>query len=123
MMWNTQSNIAIQNNIFYRPVGYAIARFRSSASGCAIDHNLLFGASAMMADSSGCTLDSSNQIGADPMFVNPWIPPYDFHLQAGGPAIGTGVSEPAVTVDFDGNPRASDAALDIGAYAFVPTAP
>jgi Right handed beta helix region/Protein of unknown function (DUF1565) len=123
MMWNTQSNIAIQNNIFYRPVGYAIARFRSSVSGCAIDHNLLFGASAMMADSSGCTLDSSNQIGGDPMFVNPWIPPYDFHLQASSPAIGTGASEAGVTVDLDGTARASGSALDIGAYAFVSAAP
>jgi len=123
MLWNTQSNIVIQNNIFYRPVGYAIARFRSSVSGCAIDHNLLFGASAMMADSSGCTLDSSNQIGGDPMFANPWLPPYDFHLQASSPAIGAGTSQGAVTVDFDGNARVSGSALDIGAYAFTPAAP
>ena len=65
MMWNTQSNIVIRNNIFYKPAGYAIARYRSSASKCVIDHNLVVGASTMMEDSSGCALDS-NQIGAEP---------------------------------------------------------
>jgi hypothetical protein len=122
MMWNTQSNIVIRNNVFYRPVGYAIARYRSSVSNCAIDHNLVFGAFTVMADSNGCTLDSTNQIGADPMFVNAWIPPYDFHLQAASPAIGVGVLASGVTVDFDGTPRASDSAPDIGAFAFVPAA-
>jgi hypothetical protein len=120
-MWDTQSNIVIRNNIFFTPVGYAIARYRSSVTNCAIDHNLVFGALAMMADSSGCTLDSTNQIGADPLLVNAWIRPYDFHLQAASPVIGAGAFEPSVMVDFDGTPRVS--APDIGAYAFVPNAP
>lgn len=123
MMWNTQSSVVIQNNIFYRPVGYAIARYRSSVSNCSIDHNLIFGAFAVMADASGCTLDSTNQIGADPLFVNAWIPPYDFHLQATSPAIGAGTSTPGVIADFEGTPRVPGSAPDIGAYAFVPTAP
>jgi hypothetical protein len=123
MMWNAQSNIVIQNNIFYRPVGYAIARYRSSVSSCFIDHNLIFGAFTVTADSSGCTLDTTNQIGGDPMFVNAWIPPYDFHLQATSPAIGAGTSVPGVIADVEGTPRASGSALDIGAYAFVPTSP
>jgi Right handed beta helix region/Protein of unknown function (DUF1565) len=100
MMWNTQSNIVIQNNVFYESVGYAIVRFRSSVSNCAVDHNLVFGAAAMMANSSGCTLDATNQIGADPMFVNASLPPYDFHLQATSVAIGAGVFEPSVIADF-----------------------
>jgi uncharacterized protein (TIGR03790 family) len=125
MMWDTQSNIVIRNNIFFTPVvtpvGYAIARYRSSVSNCAIDHNLIFGAFAMLADSSGCTLDTTNQISVDPLLVNAWIPPYDFHLKAASPAIGAGAFEPSVMVDFDGTPRVS--APDIGAYAFVPNAP
>jgi Right handed beta helix region len=123
MMWNTQSNVVIQNNIFFQPAGYAIIRFRSSVSNCSIDHNLVFGPPAMMADSTGCTLDTTNQIGADPMLANGWLPPYDFHLLAGSPAIGAGISAPGVSSDSDGNPRPSGSAQDIGAYAFVPATP
>src|SRR5579863_56245 len=65
MMWNTQSNIVIRNNTFYKPAGYVIARFRSSVNKCVIDHNVIVGAAAIMADSRGCTLDT-NQIGAEP---------------------------------------------------------
>ena len=121
MMWNTQSNVVIENNLFYEPTGYAIARFRSSVSNCGIDHNLVFGASGMMANSSGCTLDTTNQIGPDPMFVNASSPPYDFHLQVNSPAIGGGVSIPWVIADSQGI-LVSVAAPDIGAYAFVPAA-
>jgi hypothetical protein len=123
MMWNTQSNVVIQNNIFFQAAGYAIVRFRSSVSNCSVDHNLVFGPPAMMADSTGCTLDATNQTGADPMLVNGWLPPYDFHLQAGSPAIGAGVPVPSVSSDSDGNPRPSGSAQDIGAYAFVPATP
>jgi hypothetical protein len=122
MMWNTQSNVVIQNNVFYEPVGSALVRFQSLVSNCAIDHNLVFGAAAMMANSSGCTLDTTNQIGADPMFVNASIPPYDFHLQANSPAIGGGVPIPGVIADFQGI-LVSVSAPEIGAYAFVPNAP
>jgi hypothetical protein len=65
MMWNTQLNIVIRNNVFYTPVGYAIARYRSSVSKCVIDHNRVVGEAAMMADSSGCALDA-NELRAEP---------------------------------------------------------
>jgi len=122
MMWNTQSNVVVENNIFYEPVGFAIARFQSSVNACAIDHNLVYGAAGMMTDPSGCTLDTTNQIGPDPLFVNASISPYDFHLQANSPAIGAGVSIPGVIADFAGT-VVSVSAPDIGAYAFVPAAP
>ena len=70
MMWNTQSNIVIRNNIFYKPSGYVIGRYRSSVNKCMIDHNQVVGAAAIMADSRGCTLDT-NQIGAAPPLNRP----------------------------------------------------
>jgi hypothetical protein len=89
LLWNTQINVVIQNNIFYKTVNYAIARFRSTLLGCAIDNNVVFGALGMMADPTGCGLDA-NQIGVDPLFVNPTAAPYNFCLQPGSPAVGAG---------------------------------
>lgn len=119
MLWNAQSNLTIRNNIFFQPMSFAITRYQSTLSICAIDHNLAFGAVGIMADSSGCMLDA-NQIGVNPMFVRALAAPYDFHLQPASPAIGAGTFVPEVLVDFDGIARMSGSAPDIGAYAFVP---
>jgi Concanavalin A-like lectin/glucanases superfamily/Right handed beta helix region len=118
MMWNTQSNLTIQNNIFYAPTNYAISRYTSSVSSCSIDHNLVYGASGMMADSSGCTL-GVNQVGPNPMFVNIATAPYDFHVQTGGPGIDAGVNLAAVTRDFYGATRPQGSSTDAGASEYV----
>lgn len=119
MLWDTQSNLTIRDNIFYAPQNYAITRYTSSINGCSIDHNIVYGASGMMADSSGCTLGSI-QIGADPMFLNISSAPYDFHVQAGGPGIDTGMNIATVSTDFDLNPRPQGSSADIGAFEYVP---
>ncbi len=60
------------------------------------------------------TLGPGNSCG-DPLFVRPaWGEAGDYHLQAGSPAINTGTSEGAPTVDLEGNLR--DAQPDRGAY-------
>ena len=122
MMWNTQFNLVIRNNIFFQPVNSAIAQFQSVVDSCAIDHNLVFGASAMILDSSGCTA-SSNQTGVDPLLVNASTAPYDFHLSPSSPAIAAGAALPDVVWDFDGNIRPMNLPYDVGAYAFVPGLP
>ena len=121
MLWNSQSSITIRNNIFYNPNGYALTRYTSSLSSCAIDHNIVYGASGMMADSSGCTL-TANQIGTSEKFVNISTAPFDFHLQAGASEIDTGVNISAVTVDFDRVARPQGASTDRGAYEFAQAA-
>jgi len=122
MLWNSQTNLTIQNNIFYQPKSYAITRYSSTVSACTLDHNLVYGASGMISDSSGCALGVT-QTGADPAFVNSTVAPYDFHLQAGSPAIGSGIQLPAVVNDLTGLVRASTTATaDLGAYQFAPTA-
>jgi hypothetical protein len=118
MLWNTQSNLTIRDNIFYNPQNYAITRYTSSISSCSIDHNLVYGASGMMADSAGCS--GTNQTGANPQFVNASTAPFDFHVQAGGPGIDTGMNLSAVATDFDLNPRPLGSSADIGAYEYVP---
>lgn len=118
MLWNTQSNLTIRDNIFYSPQNYAITRYTSTIAGCSIDHNIVFGASGMMADSTGCT-QGSNQIGVNPNFVNAASAPFDFHVQTGGAGIDTGMTLSAVPTDFDLNLRPQGSSSDIGAYEYV----
>jgi len=118
MLWNTQSNLIIQNNIFHNPKGVAITRYSSTVNNCTIDHNLVFGASAVMADASGCAV-GDGQTSADPNFVNAAGAPFDFHLQANSPAIGRGISLPVVLTEAAGFTHAQTAALDAGAYQYA----
>jgi hypothetical protein len=116
MLWNVQTNLTIQNNIFYNPRNYAIARYHSTANSCAIDHNLLYGALGMTSDTSGCAVGA--QTGGDPSFVNAASAPFDFHLQANSPAIGSAVRLAAIAADFDGDDRSQLPAVAIGAYEY-----
>ena len=114
MLWNSLSHITIENNIFYKPVGQALARFQASITSCKVDHNIVFGVNAVVLDNTGCAL-SSNLIGADPAFVNP---PDDFHVRTGGAGIDAGTEVPGLSSDFDGVARPQGAATDIGAFEY-----
>ena len=67
--------------------------------------------------------DDDNSEEANPLFVNAGAA--DFHLQSGSPAIDTGASTHAPSVDIDGNSRPIDgdgaggAQFDKGAHEFV----
>jgi len=115
ILWNAQSNLTIQNNIWYNPGNYAIIRYWSSATACVIDHNMVYGAVGLISDSNGCIM-GNNQIGADPMFVNASTAPYDFRLQPESLGIDTGVVISGITSDADGFPRSQGGGTDLGAY-------
>ena len=72
-------------------------------------HNLFYGAG------SGPSF-LSNNVNADARFVNP--SGFDFHLQAGSPAIGAGV-DTGIANDFEGIIRPRGAAFALGAFQFV----
>jgi hypothetical protein len=119
IFWGTNSDIAIQNNIFYVPKGSAVNRFGATVSGCTFDHNLIYGASRPMTGSTSGIFIGDNQIVAQPsagLFVNATTAPYDFHLRAGSPAIGYGAVVSSVRDDLEGRPRARSS-WDVGAYA------
>jgi hypothetical protein len=112
MLWNTQSNLYILNNIFYQPQGHAIARYDSTMNNCVIDNNLVYGADSVIADGTGCGV--AGTIGADPNFVNVQTP--DFHLQWNSPAIAAGSPLLSVPRNLEGNLRPQNSATDLGAY-------
>ena len=83
--------VTVRNNIFYQPSGYAITTNTGVAlKTCVIDHNLIYGSAAVIDQPANCTI-GANQMNVDPKLANVGSVPYDWHLQAGSPAIDAGV--------------------------------
>lgn len=107
----SSSTIKLSHNIFYNTrikdeIGDA---FRYA------DHNLFFGGDVP-------AVKGSAALSADPKLKN--IGSYDFHLQSDSPAIDAGLATVSTMIgptDFDGNPRKSGQAIDIGPFEFVQT--
>ena len=89
MFWGSNSNIAVENNIFYLPNSSAVTQYAATISGSSFTSNIVYGVSTVMSGGGGISL-GANQIGANPMFVNPNSTPPNFQLQAGSPAIAAG---------------------------------
>lgn len=108
------SGNVVQNNIL---IGNGIAGIKtwSGTSGTQITNNILYNnASNYILDGSA---SQSNNLTSDPKLVNYKADGTgDYHLAAGSPAIGAGVSANAPATDFDGNARSG--AIDIGPYKY-----
>ena len=120
MLWadsaHPNTNITIQNNIFYNGLNYAIGSWQANEVNTVIDHNIEYGSPNGMLDTSvvkGTLTLSNNRINTDPKFVS--VSNNDYHLQSGSPAIDTGASV-ALTTDFESNPRPQGSAVDLGSY-------
>lgn len=123
MLWASDAlpntNITIQNNIFYGARNYAITTAGAYEVATRIDHNLVYGSLSGVIDTAvvhGSYSVTNNVLNANPMFVNSAT--YNFHLQSGSPAIDKGAPVD-VTTDFDGNPRPLGCCYDIGAYEYT----
>ena len=99
-------NVVVRNNI-----GNSFGT--NATTGVVFDHNLSF-------VSIGLPVDANIPI-VDPLKVfvkySPSTASFDFSLRSGSPAIGTGSSAGAPTVDFTGKTR-NTRKIDIGAYAY-----
>ena len=120
ILWGTNPQVTIRNNIFFNPGGaVAINSYSLSAGGCAVDHNIVTGGSPGSAP--GCSFSYNSQ--ADAGLVNAVTAPYDFHLRPGSPAIAAGAPVVSITTDFDGAKRLPGVSPDAGAYVFIAPAP
>jgi putative cofactor-binding repeat protein len=61
---------------------------------------------------TGTTITTDNVFGA-PLFVDP--EGWDFHIEAGSPAVDAGVAVPWLTTDIDDDPRPAGEGYDLGA--------
>jgi hypothetical protein len=116
IFWERNTNIAIQNNIFYKPNGAALNRFHATIVGCTFDHNLIYGTKKVMTGGTAGIVVGANRFGLDPRFVNASAEPYDFHVGSGSPAIGGGVALAQISRDLEGRARAMRPLFDLGAY-------
>ncbi len=107
------NNLLIANNIFYQPTTAAVWFDTGGLTNVTLSNNLSFGA-ALSEGLSGMT-SAGNLVNVDPGFVSVSGP--DFHLQAGSPAIGAGMTLSSVPNDLDGYLR-SGTAYTIGAYQY-----
>ena len=58
-------------------------------------------------------LPGSGIVNADPLFVDPGY--FDYHLTVGSPCIDAGIDRGIPLIDYEGEPRVSGAAVDMGA--------
>ena len=123
MLWantknNPDTNITIQNNVFYGARNYAIGNYQAYEVNTLIDHNIVFGSPSGLISQTGIggtITETNNRINTDPVFAN--LASWDFHLQGCSPAIDTGAAVVDPT-DFDSNPRPLGSAFDVGAYEY-----
>ncbi len=117
------NNTVIRNNIFYKPTNFAVVSNTSvPLNGCVIDHNVIYGAAAVVDQPQNCSL-SNNQMNVDPKFVNVSTVPYDWHLQSTSPCINMGVTGTGSGPDYYGVIRPQGTNPDIGASEYTAAPP
>ncbi|HEY4241920.1 MAG TPA: choice-of-anchor Q domain-containing protein [Kofleriaceae bacterium] len=95
------SNLTVESSILWNRLG---------------NYAPISGTCAFVETIAGPSYDSSSTLDEDPTFVAPVS--YDYHLQAGSPAIDQVTIGP--DTDLDGVARPQGASYDIGAYEYKP---
>ena len=104
---SNSTDVRVLNNINYGSSSVPmIYTGISSNTGLLWDYNILF-------NGIGAAPRGAHDLALNPLFVP--SPPFNFHLQTGSPAIGSGTSILVPKYDFDGNLR-STSSVDRGAY-------
>jgi parallel beta-helix repeat protein len=128
------NNVSVYNNILVPRTGklalnmrYSRSDFTSNLATVSENNNLLDVSATAVSVGWGPSIGTLAQYKAanghgwgpadftgNPLFVDEFG--FNFHLQASSPAIDRGNTAKAPLYDFDGHPRPSGAAADIGAY-------
>jgi len=101
-------DVNILNNIIVTAPGNKVNNVLASFN-VNVDYNIYFG-------STNIPVLGPHDLQTNPQFVNA---PLDYHLQSISPAINSGTSYGAPTIDYDGNSRPSCGGIDRGAYEFT----
>jgi nitrous oxidase accessory protein NosD len=104
---------SIFNNIVSNNSGVGIRN--ESTGNTLIKNNLTYQNSQDIVNVGSATL-SDNITGRDPIFVN--AASFDFHLQAGSPAIDAGLTLAEAQEDLDGTARPQGSDYDMGVYEY-----
>jgi hypothetical protein len=123
--WGAANNAKIKNNIFIGPGGLDYEAWEnggaysmdSGLTGVETDYNYVTGNPANGYPSRNTFSETHGINGGDPKFAN--LSNWDFHLQAGSPAINHGVTISNFNFDKDNILRPQGSAWDIGAYEYV----
>jgi hypothetical protein len=140
-----RAQIEVANNTFVSNVGGAgvgVERSRFGSEAVTLTNNIIVGhATAILNRNSGSppvlvtndlwdngrnyqdVVTGTTDLFLDPAFVN--AGGGDYHLSGQSPLINAGTTLPWLTVDFEGDPRPTGAAFDIGAdefarYGYIP---
>lgn len=110
-------NTKVWNVTIYNAVNGGVVI--NGTTGVDVKNTLVYGGGgAPFSDSGTSTTQDHNMFsGVNPLFVNPGAG--NFSLQAGSPAINTGVTLAGVPTDFLGILRPQASLYDIGAFEFV----
>ena len=119
-------DLQIRNNVFYDPAGgRSIAWDLEPLQSFVVTNNVMSGGFLLSgADGSPINTlppgmsESANLVNTNPLFVAAGT--FDFHLQAGSPAIDHGMTLAEVTDDHERRARPQGARHDAGAYERVP---
>ncbi len=104
------------NCIFWGSTGSVTNEVVSSNTGSNL-FNIQFNHGLWRVQNIPAGVSSNNMNITDPLFdsLNNVAPYYNFHLQTGSPAIGTGIYT-GIPIDLDGNSRVSASGTDLGCY-------
>ncbi len=119
MLWNTQSNLTIRDNIFYSPQNYAITRYTSSVS--RLFDRSQPGLWGVRHDGGFERMRAGDQPDrSESQLRQRVVCAVRLSCASGGAGIDTGMNLAAVSTDFDLNARPQGSAADIGAFEYVP---
>jgi hypothetical protein len=117
VLWNSNRNFVIANNIFYQPRGAAIDLTPCAGKTNIVVRNNINTASRMLSESCRAISVANNDTSTDPRLVDP--EQGSFQLHESSPAIDVAEVSFSALLDHNGTPRPQGGGFDVGAFEFI----